>query len=224
LRVSSRKNPSQGPAGYLTALLAHRTFRAVTAEGALSQGAGTNPAAESVAEGDGGQMFCYRHPATETWLRCGRCDRPICNKCAIQGPVGSRCRECGKIANDPLTTFTPRQLLLGTGVALLGGAAGGFISAYIGYFSIIVGYFAGRFVADAVTRTIGFKRGPVMLAILFTGIIVGAIIGAGFQFLTLLGTIGQAGEPLLPIFLQAFLPQVLISAGAACFGAYKRLR
>ena len=195
----------------------------MTAEGALNQGASINPAADPVADGDDGQMFCYRHPATETWLRCGRCDRPICNKCAVQGPVGSRCRECGKIANDPLTTFTPRQLVLGTVVALLGGAAGGFISAYIGFFSIIVGYFAGRFVADAVTRTIGFKRGPVMLGILFIGIIIGAVIGAGFQFLAFYGALPDVAQPLLPVFLQAFLPSVLISAGAACFGAYQRL-
>jgi hypothetical protein len=199
------------------------TFRGVTAEGALNQGAGVNPAADAVADGGDEQLFCYRHPSTETWLRCGRCDRPICTKCAIQGPVGSRCRECGRISNDPLTSFTPGQLLLGLGVSLLAGAAGGFISAYIGYFSIIVGYFAGRFVADAVTRTIGFKRGPVMLAILFTGIIAGSIIGAAFQFVASFGSLAAGGEMTVPIFLQAFLPQVLISAGAACFGAYQRL-
>lgn len=41
-------------------------------------------------------MFCYRHPKVETVLRCGRCERPICTKCAILGPAGPRCPECAK--------------------------------------------------------------------------------------------------------------------------------
>ena len=196
----------------------------MTAEGALNPGAGVNPAADPAADpADDEQLFCYRHPQTETVLRCGRCDNPICTKCAVFGPVGARCRECGRLAHDPLTSFTPRQLVLGIMVSLLAGAAAGFISGYIGYFSIIVGYFAGRFVADAVTRVIGYKRGPVMLAILFSGILIGAALGAGVQFLGFYGAMGQAGEPLLQLFLQVFLPPVLISAGAACFGAYQRL-
>jgi hypothetical protein len=202
----------------LTAGAGSATFRAVTAEGALNPGADVHSA-----DSDDEQLYCYRHPQTETGLRCGRCDKPICVKCAVFGPVGARCRDCGRIANDPLTSFTPRQLVLGLLVSLLAGAAAGFISGYIGYFSIIIGYFAGRFVADAVTRVIGYKRGPVMLGILFTGILVGAALGAGVQFLGFYDAIGAAGEPLLQLFLQAFLPPVLISAGAACFGAYQRL-
>lgn len=195
----------------------------MTAEGALNPGAGVNPTVDPAAGGDDETLHCYRHPQTETVLRCGRCENPICQKCAVFGPVGARCRECGRLAHDPLTAFTPRQLVLGTVVSLLAGAAAGFISGYIGYFSIIVGYFAGRFVADAVTRVIGYKRGPVMLAILFSGILLGAVLGAGVQFLVFYGSLPDVAEPLLPVFLQAFLPQTLISAGAACFGAYQRL-
>jgi hypothetical protein len=170
-----------------------------------------------------GRMFCYRHPDRETWLRCGRCDQPICTKCSVQGPVGSRCRQCGLVKNDPLSSFTPRQLVIGTGAAFLAGAAAGFISGYLGYFSIIVGYFAGRLVADAVVRVIGYKRGPVMLAILFGGIIGGTLIGFGIQYSQFyLGLPAEADIP-LQLWLQGVLPGVLISAGAACFGAYQRI-
>ena len=173
---------------------------------------------------DDGRMFCYRHPTAETWLRCGRCDQPICTKCAIQGPVGSRCRQCGRVANDPLTSFTPRQLVLGSGAALTGGAVAGFVAGYIGYFSIIVGFFAGRFVADFVTRIIGYKRGPVMLAILFGGIIVGTLLGFGIQYLNLFAGIpADMAAELQPMLMSQLLPSALISAGAACFGAYQRL-
>ncbi|HEY8238783.1 MAG TPA: hypothetical protein VIF63_05050 [Candidatus Limnocylindrales bacterium] len=172
---------------------------------------------------DDGRMFCYRHPDRETWLRCGRCDQPICTKCSVQGPVGSRCRQCGTVRNDPLTSFTPRQLALAIGVSLVAGAVGGYIAGSIGFFSIVVGYFAGRITAEAVTRVVGFKRGPVMLSIVFGGIIVGAALGAVFQFSSYYGYLPEGYEVPIQVWLQSFLPGVLISAGAACFGAYQSL-
>ena len=39
-------------------------------------------------------VFCYRHPNVETGLRCNRCNKPICAKCAQRSPVGFRCPDC----------------------------------------------------------------------------------------------------------------------------------
>jgi hypothetical protein len=87
----------------------------------------------------------------------------------------------------------------------------------------VIGYFAGRFVADAVTRVIGYKRGPVMLTILFGGILLGTALGFAAQYATIFAQIPAAAELPLGIWIQGVLPGVLISAGAACFGAYQRL-
>lgn len=38
--------------------------------------------------------FCYRHPDVETGLRCNRCNRPMCPKCAQRTPIGFRCPDC----------------------------------------------------------------------------------------------------------------------------------
>jgi len=38
--------------------------------------------------------FCYRHPGRETYIRCTRCDRPICPDCMIVASVGHQCPEC----------------------------------------------------------------------------------------------------------------------------------
>lgn len=40
------------------------------------------------------QTYCYAHPDTPTKLRCTRCDRPICGRCAIPASVGQHCPEC----------------------------------------------------------------------------------------------------------------------------------
>ena len=37
---------------------------------------------------------CYRHPGRETYIRCTRCDRPICPDCMISASVGFQCPEC----------------------------------------------------------------------------------------------------------------------------------
>lgn len=183
---------------------------------------------------DDGRMFCYRHPDRETYIRCGRCDRPICTRCAMQGPVGFRCRQCGTLAFDPLTALSPAQMALGFAVAAAGGAVAGFIAGQIGIFSIIVSFFAGGIIAEAVTRVIGFKRGPKVLALVLGGIIAGSIVGSSVEYAWFFaqlsnvpvpgGAVDEVPLPTLADYVVANLPWLVLSAGAACAGAYSRLR
>ena len=39
---------------------------------------------------------CYRHPRTEAYLQCSRCERHICGVCASPGSVGQHCPSCIK--------------------------------------------------------------------------------------------------------------------------------
>jgi membrane associated rhomboid family serine protease len=41
-----------------------------------------------------GAPVCYRHPSRETYVRCTRCDRPICPDCMNEASVGHQCPEC----------------------------------------------------------------------------------------------------------------------------------
>jgi membrane associated rhomboid family serine protease len=51
------------------------------------QGATGGPPADAV-------PTCYRHPGRETYIRCARCDRPICPDCMVGAAVGFQCPEC----------------------------------------------------------------------------------------------------------------------------------
>jgi MFS family permease len=150
----------------------------------------------------------------------------------MQGPVGLRCRTCGRPAYDPLTSFTPIQIALGAVTAVSTGLVAGYLASRIGFLSVIVAYFAGGIIAEIVSRVTGYKRGPVMLAIVIGGILVGTLLGAVASFWLDYGFLvtGAAGDPGanedLP--LQSFLIDAaiwaLVSAGAACVGAWQKLR
>jgi hypothetical protein len=187
---------------------------------------GTAAGAIDVDDDGGSPLYCYRHPKSETYVRCGRCDQPICPKCAVQGPVGFRCRQCGLVKNATLSSFTPRQLLLGFGTSVAGGAILGFLGGQIGIFGIIVAFFGGGLVAEAAVRFTGLKRGPIMRLLVYGGILAGFALGTAIELAWFLNTFPIEGEeiPVFEIWLQSMLPTILIGAGAAFAGAYSRVR
>ena len=178
-------------------------------------------------------LYCYRHPDRETWVRCGRCDQPICMRCSMQGPVGLRCKVCGKPSRDALASLRPSQVAIALTVAGGLGAAVGYFSSQFGFLMIVIGFFAGTFIAEALDRTVGIKRGPRILALAVAGIVVGGLIGGALGLAGIwrdaqmfAESAAEAGMPAYPLdaFLLSYAPSVLIALVATVVGAYARLR
>ena len=208
----------------MTADIRAATLRPVTADPDASIAAAIPIAEPADADADTGPLYCYRHPKNETYVRCGRCDQPICPKCAVQGPVGFRCRECGLVKSAAVTDFTPRQLAFGLAIPLGGGAILGYLGGQVGFYSIFIAFFAGAFIAEGFVRFVGLKRGPIVRTMLYGGLVAGFAVGALVQISTFAGAI--AGEAELPfgLWLQTMLPYIAIGMGATVAGAYSRVR
>jgi membrane associated rhomboid family serine protease len=56
---------------------------------------------------------CYRHPDRATYIRCTRCNRPICPECMHDAAVGHQCDECvregARTVRQPKATFGWRE-------------------------------------------------------------------------------------------------------------------
>ncbi len=121
-------------------------------------------------------LFCAFHPSVPTVLRCNRCGRPICIRCAVQTPVGYRCREC--VAGQHALFFNARPLdygaaaLIATAIGLLAAS----VVAALGFWAVLAGPLVGSLTAEAVHRLIGRRRGRWIWLVVSGGLAVGVVV------------------------------------------------
>ena len=138
---------------------------------------------------DSGLAFCYRHPDVETGLRCNRCDKPICPKCARRTPVGFRCPDCIREQEDKFYTGSNLDYVIAAVIAfplsLVAAALFTFVLNGFGFFMILIAFFvapaAGGIIAEAVRWGVGKRRSRYL-----RHIVVGCIILASAPFLLLM--------------------------------------
>jgi len=112
-------------------------------------------------------LYCTWHPDRETLLRCNRCDRPMCTECAVQHPVGLRCKECVRETRSPLYVVSTQGYVLATLAGLAVGVVGAVVMIFVGavpYLGWLLTFawagVAGGAQAELVGRAAGRKRGP----------------------------------------------------------------
>ena len=155
--------------------------------------------------------YCANHPNVETMLRCNRCDKPICAKCAIKSPIGYRCPECVKTQQKVFDTATWSDYLLGAGMAFILSAIAAILISligsigFIGWFLVIAGApTAGIVIAEGTRFVIKRRRSRNLFITIAVAVGVGALPAILFQLISfnLFGLLFQG------IYLALAIPAV----------------
>jgi len=122
-------------------------------------------------------LYCANHPNVETMLRCNRCGKPICTRCAKLTPVGYRCRECLGQQQAAFYTGGGLDYVLGGAVALVLGGLASFLMSAIGFwfFALILGPTIGIAIAEAVRLVVRRRRSRYLATVVAVSMVVGAI-------------------------------------------------
>jgi MFS family permease len=125
--------------------------------------------------------YCAVHPDKETGLRCNKCGRLMCAECAVQTPVGYRCKQCIRQHEDKFFTATPNDTLIViavcAGLALVGGVILGAIGFGL-FLALILGVPAGGIVSEAALRAVKRRRSRYSGEIGAVAVVFGGILGA----------------------------------------------
>jgi len=115
-------------------------------------------------ERDAGIGVCYRHPDTETGLRCNRCGKFICPKCAIRTPVGFRCPDCIREQEDKYFSGSKLDYVIAAVIAFpLSLVVAGLFTTILGgfgFFTLIIGFFVAPAATGAIAEAVrwGVKK------------------------------------------------------------------
>ncbi|MBW7881802.1 MAG: B-box zinc finger protein [Caldilineaceae bacterium] len=181
--------------------------------------AAPQPPAEEQAAGSE-VLYCANHPDTETYLRCNKCGKPICLKCAVLTEVGYRCKECIReqqnVFYTAMVTDNWIALVVAAAVTMVAWPIVGFLLVVTGFFgwiiAALIGSGAGAVLAQIIRNSVGRRRGRYIRYFALAGTIVGLLASAVLTALFFRG--------LFPVFsLQGLLFAVL-----AIVAAYQILR
>jgi len=127
--------------------------------------------------------YCINHPGVETSLRCNKCGKPICAKCAVRTPTGYRCKECVRGQQKIFVTAEWYDYILGfiTAVILsfLASLLVGLISGIAGFFAWFIiaaaAPTAGMAIAEAVRFVTRRHRSRPLFITVAAAVVLGAL-------------------------------------------------
>ncbi len=171
--------------------------------------------------------YCAVHPDRETSLRCNRCGRYMCVECAVQTPVGYRCRECVRGIEDKYYTATSNDYLSASGAC---GILTGIATTIVGLiglpllFVLILALPVGGAIGEVGLRASKRKRGRQSGIWAVLGTVGGGLVGAMIALYIHFGA-RMARIPINGVFSLLFSNiGVLLFIGIVAFAVYSRFK
>jgi hypothetical protein len=145
------------------------------------------------------KLYCVNHPQNETNLRCNRCERPICTRCAVLTPTGYRCRDCVRGQQKTYETAQwmdyPLAIVLAAGLSFLGSLVAG----VMGFFALFIAPVAGVIIAEVVRAAVRKRRSRRL-----------------FQWATIAAALGS----LIPVIQQVILILLVLTTSSGQGGGF----
>lgn len=127
--------------------------------------------------------YCANHPDTETGLKCNRCSKYICAKCAVQTAAGYRCNQCIKEQSRVFDTAEVQDFAIAFIISAVLSGIGAFLSTFIWFFFIFfLAPGAGTLIADLVQKAINRRRSKELFITATVGAVIGALPFLLFRF------------------------------------------
>jgi len=122
-------------------------------------------------------LTCAFHPKVETQLRCNRCNKPICIKCATHTPTGYRCPECIRSQQKVFITTTWFDQIIAVAITGVISFLGSLFATSLGiYIMVLLAVGAGYLIVWAVKKAINNRRSPLLKYVMSGSALVGSLL------------------------------------------------
>jgi hypothetical protein len=172
-------------------------------------------------------LYCANHPNVETYLRCGKCEKPICARCRVSTPVGFRCFECARLQVLP-TYAISADVYLKAGLAGFAAATvTGILMGLLPNWEFWAALLMAVVVPEAIAIASNQKRGPglqyIAIVMIAVGFAISRVVMEVFNTVDVYRILNP--PPALFSDLPFYLTQyTIIWFAMAAFFAYRRLQ
>lgn len=119
--------------------------------------------------------YCANHPTAETFLRCNRCDKPMCVKCATRTPTGYRCKECVRGLQKVYETAQWFDYLSAFTICLALAFLGSLFIPRMLLLAILLSPIAGTMIAEAARLATQKRRSGKLFKLVAAGVAAGSL-------------------------------------------------
>ena len=148
-------------------------------------------------------LVCAFHPNRETQLRCNRCNKPICIKCATHTPTGYRCPECIRSQQKIfVTTRWYDQIIAAALTAVIAYISSLF--SFLGFLSILIALAAGFAAVWVVKKAIQNRRSPMLKYVMSGTALAASIIPVLISLIQSIQLFGFVIDPISLVWRIGF--------------------
>jgi hypothetical protein len=146
------------------------------------------------------RLVCYNHPDRETYLRCNRCNRPICTECAVLTPTGYRCKECVRGQQKVFETAQSLDPIIGFVIAGMLAFLGSNVARIMGFFTVFIAPIIGLGITAVIRYAVRRRRSRLLFQLSTAGAVLGSL---PFLVIGLIGVLGSGfGYSILSLVWQ----------------------